>query len=121
MGRCSGLDNFQGPLICIAEHTEKVIDLGIVSPLLRVEENIGRNIQCPDHPIENIITWPFPFVLDPVQIAFGDTRFSAGSSMLIPALSRADLTIWPGDSGLICTLSSPPSIILSFSARLIMV
>lgn len=28
-GRCSGLNNFQGPLICIAENTEQVIDRGI--------------------------------------------------------------------------------------------
>ncbi len=69
-GRCSGLDYFQGPAVTITKGTEKMIYLGIDSSLFGVKEGISRYIQCPDDPVENIITRLFPFVLNPVLITF---------------------------------------------------
>lgn len=65
-GRCSGLVYFQGPAVAITKGTEKMIYLGIDSSFFGVKEDVSRCIQCPNNPVENIITWLLPLVLDPV-------------------------------------------------------
>ena len=73
-GCCSGLDYVQGPEITLVKHMNKLFDLRIFRLFFRVKEKIRRQVQSANQVVENIIAWLFPFVLDSIDVSFGNIR-----------------------------------------------